>query len=127
MSDDTLLSEGYDGSGRHGDGAVPAAPDERAFDGAVTDPGLGPLGSDEPDGDAVETAGQSDEAARVAAERDEYLEALQRLEAEFDNYRKRGRREQERVADQAAATVIDRLLRPAMVRVGAVAGDEERR
>jgi molecular chaperone GrpE (heat shock protein) len=37
----------------------------------------------------VEPVEQVDELAAVAKERDEYLDALQRLKAEFDNYRKR--------------------------------------
>jgi molecular chaperone GrpE len=35
-----------------------------------------------------------DDLAAVTRERDEYLDSLQRLKAEFDNYRKRTAREQ---------------------------------
>jgi molecular chaperone GrpE len=38
-----------------------------------------------------------DELATVTAERDEYLELLQRVQADFENYRKRVAREQERL------------------------------
>lgn len=51
-----------------------------------------------------------DAAATIAAERDEHLDALRRLQAEFDNYRKRVRREQDADTARVAATVIDRLL-----------------
>lgn len=51
-----------------------------------------------------------DEIAAVAAERDEYLDHLRRLQAEFDNYRKRVRRDQEDLRLRAAETVVESLL-----------------
>ena len=48
------------------------------------------------------------EAAR--AEADQYREHLQRLQAEFDNYRKRVLREQTSAVEMAAQPVIRRLL-----------------
>ena len=45
----------------------------------------------------------SEELARAEAERDQYLDALQRLKAEFDNYRKRTERDREAVVVAAAA------------------------
>lgn len=48
------------------------------------------------------------EAAR--AEADQYREHLQRLQAEFDNYRKRVLREQTTAVEQAARPVFHRLL-----------------
>ena len=54
-----------------------------------------------------------DLAAQLAdaiRERDEYLDMLQRTKADFANYRNRTLREQASQRDQAAATVIDRLL-----------------
>jgi molecular chaperone GrpE len=51
-----------------------------------------------------------DELKQVSAERDEYLDTLRRLQAEFENFRKRARREQEAEHARAVATVIDRLL-----------------
>ena len=50
------------------------------------------------------------EAARLAAERDEYLDALQRLKAEFDNFRKRTARDREGVASAATRDVVRDLL-----------------
>lgn len=71
------------------------------------------------DADGVPTEPADDDAVvRIAAERDEYLDALQRLKAEFDNYRKRVDRDRE--AQQAAGVrdlvaellpVIDNLER----------------
>src|SRR4051812_50145643 len=42
----------------------------------------------------VEEEQQVDELEQVTRQRDEYLDALQRLKAEFDNYRKRVARDQ---------------------------------
>jgi molecular chaperone GrpE len=54
-----------------------------------------------PDDDAVD---------RLTAERDEYLDALQRLKAEFDNYRKRNERERQAVALAGVREVVRDLL-----------------
>ena len=51
-----------------------------------------------------------DELAAVSRERDEYLDALQRLKAEFDNYRKRVQREQEALVVRAAERLVTQLL-----------------
>lgn len=59
----------------------------------------GPPGSP-PEGDA-------EEARKEAAE---YLEHLQRLKAEFDNFRKRGLREQTRAVEFATEPLVMRLL-----------------
>lgn len=48
--------------------------------------------------------------ARALAERDDYLEALQRLQAEYDNYRRRVQREIADARDQGARQVAERLL-----------------
>ncbi len=50
------------------------------------------------------------DAERVAAERDEYLDALQRLKAEFDNYRKRSDRDRRNIATGATREVVRGLL-----------------
>ncbi len=44
------------------------------------------------------------------AERDEYLDSLRRLQAEFENYRKRVTSQQAEQAARAAALLVDRLL-----------------
>jgi molecular chaperone GrpE len=46
----------------------------------------------------------------VTAERDEYLDALQRLKAEFDNFRKRTARDREAVGVAATRDVVRDLL-----------------
>ena len=46
----------------------------------------------------------------VSAERDQYLDHLQRLKAEFENYRKRVQRDNEAVVARAGERVIESLL-----------------
>jgi len=46
----------------------------------------------------------------VERQRDEYLDSLQRLQADFENYRKRVARTADEVASRAAADVVARLL-----------------
>jgi molecular chaperone GrpE len=48
--------------------------------------------------------------ADVTRERDEYLDALQRLKAEFDNYRKRVARDQQELAARAHERLVRELV-----------------
>ena len=64
-----------------------------------------------------ETAEQTEPAVasdvqldRLVAERDGYLDHLRRLQAEFDNYRKRVQRENEELRLRAAEVVVESLL-----------------
>jgi molecular chaperone GrpE len=50
------------------------------------------------------------DVAAVLTERDEYLNSLRRLQADFDNYRKRVGFDQEMAADRASAKLIDAML-----------------
>jgi molecular chaperone GrpE len=52
----------------------------------------------------------AEELEAVKRDRDDYLEALRRLKAEFDNYRKRVAREQETVVARAAERLVKQLL-----------------
>jgi molecular chaperone GrpE len=70
----------------------------------VVEPGAGPMpGIGEPAGDGAEL----EDARREAAE---YREHLQRLQAEFDNYRKRVLKEQTRAVEMAAEPMVRKLL-----------------
>ena len=51
-----------------------------------------------------------DPLAQAEAERDEYLATLQRLAADFDNYRKRALRDQHAFAARAAERLVAKLL-----------------
>ena len=48
--------------------------------------------------------------ALLERERDEYLDALQRLKAEFDNYRKRAARDQASLVERASERLVRELL-----------------
>jgi len=60
--------------------------------------------------EAKEQPEEVDPLADVTRERDEYLDALQRLKAEFDNYRKRAAREQLQLTSRAAERLVKELL-----------------
>jgi molecular chaperone GrpE len=53
---------------------------------------------------------QIDELEQATRERDEYLDALQRLKAEFENYRKRVSRDQADFVTRAAERLVKQLL-----------------
>ncbi len=55
-------------------------------------------------------AEEADPREQLARERDEYLLALQRTQADFENYRKRIARLQEEQSARAAAGLVDKLL-----------------
>jgi molecular chaperone GrpE len=57
----------------------------------------------------VETP-EPDPLAEVTRERDEYLDTLQRLKAEFDNYRKRAAREQSAIVARASERLVKELI-----------------
>jgi molecular chaperone GrpE len=66
---------------------------------------------DEADVDADEVlSAENISLAAVSRERDEYLDALQRLKAEFDNYRKRAAREQADIRSRAAERLVTELI-----------------
>jgi molecular chaperone GrpE len=93
-----VTTDREEAKGRH-DGEQDAAAAEEAAAASVTGD----------DGDEAEPSPEGDlEAAR--AEAAQYREHLQRLQAEFDNYRKRVLREQTSAVELAAQPVFRRLL-----------------
>jgi molecular chaperone GrpE len=56
------------------------------------------------------SAAEEDALRRAEAERDEYLRDLQRVAAEFDNFRKRTAREQAALAERAHERLVKELL-----------------
>ncbi len=83
-----------------------APPEEEAPEGSATDVATGPQASTPPtEADALRVA--LEEAAGL---RDEYLDALLRTRAEFDNYRKRTARERLEALDRGAEQLAGRLL-----------------
>lgn len=65
---------------------------------------------EEPNEDPSSGEQPEDEAAKAAAERDEYLDALRRLQADFDNYRKRSVRQQTELLERATEGLLVQLL-----------------
>ena len=51
-----------------------------------------------------------DELAQVTRERDEYLDNLQRLKAEFDNFPRRAQREQAELVTRASERLVKQML-----------------
>jgi molecular chaperone GrpE len=61
------------------------------------------------DGEIVEEA-ESVLKSEAERQRDEYLDSLQRLQADFENYRKRVARTSEELASRVAADVVSKIL-----------------
>jgi molecular chaperone GrpE len=57
-----------------------------------------------------DTGAGPDRTAELEQERDEYLDTLQRLKAEFDNFRKRTAREHESMSARATEALVKELL-----------------
>ena len=68
----------------------------------------GDTGAESPEVE-IETEAVSEDNESATA-RPDYLDDLRRLQAEFENYRKRMMREQSLLADRASARVIERIL-----------------
>jgi molecular chaperone GrpE len=66
--------------------------------------------TDEPRTTEEEQVEDSPDLSSVTRERDEYLDALQRLKAEFDNYRKRVARDQQELAARAHERLVKELV-----------------
>jgi molecular chaperone GrpE len=101
------------------DGTGPTGPRDRWFEtdaaaneaaANVADVGLG--GADEAEADVAAADVEEDlgELARVSQQRDEYLDALRRLQADFENYKKRMIRQQTEHLERAAAGLVEKLL-----------------
>ena len=58
----------------------------------------------------VEQQHEVDELEQTTRERDEYLDALQRLKAEFENYKKRVSRDQAEFVTRASERLVKQLL-----------------
>ena len=70
------------------------------------------VGDDLSDGEAVVDAEPVvlDPLEAAVAQRDEYLDSLRRLQAEFENYKKRVAKQQADQVSRAAASLVDKLL-----------------
>ena len=96
------------------DGAENADPELIAEAQRIADEALAEARAEE----AAEVSDEVDEAeqvvlddlAKLAAERDDYLEQLKRITADFDNYRKRMLKQQSEQVERAAESLVDKLL-----------------
>ncbi len=102
-----------DGTRSHGDGdgvGAGATPTPGPVDDDVVEAELvddGSVGGDE----VVEAEpAEVDPLAAALAERDEYLDSLRRIQAEFENYKKRVAKQQADQVARAAASLVDKLL-----------------
>jgi molecular chaperone GrpE len=98
---------------RDEDAPVIKVTDKRRFadlsiEGAGPEPAPSPVEEDAANAASAEVEG--DAASAASAEVEEYRAHLQRLQAEFDNYRKRVLREQTSAVEMAAEPVMRRLL-----------------
>lgn len=86
--------------------------DKRRFRGSGSAPegGAPPSGEPRPELPPETTADLEEEIAQARREAEEYRDHLQRLQAEFDNYRKRVLKEQTRAVEMAAQPIVLRLL-----------------
>lgn len=108
------------GSGETGDEQVDEARGTPADPGAIEDAEVAEepeeatededLAEEEPAAAENDLNVLAEELDRTRAERDEYLEALRRLKAEFENSRKRQERELTRIRESASERLITELL-----------------
>jgi molecular chaperone GrpE len=75
----------------------------------MTDPKVTPKAGTDPSGEGSVPEITPDLAA-LEKERDEYLDSLQRMKAEFDNFRKRTAREHEAMSARANEALLKELL-----------------
>jgi molecular chaperone GrpE len=73
-------------------------------------PSSAPEAAGEPAPPVPELDSERDELLEAIRQRDEYLDSLQRLKAEFDNYRKRVAREEERLVLRASERLVKQLI-----------------
>ena len=88
----------------------PGEPDPLEQTGEETIEDTGPPVEEEPGVAEDEPAALAQELEATRRERDEYLEALRRLKAEFENSRKRQERERARILETASERLVVELL-----------------
>ncbi|MFP3906488.1 MAG: nucleotide exchange factor GrpE [Acidimicrobiales bacterium] len=84
-----------------------AGADPEPSTGASTRPDLEGLAPDDLESLATETFDRLD---AVVAERDDYLDRLRRLQADFENYKKRSTKEHKEAGERATARLAESLL-----------------
>jgi molecular chaperone GrpE len=110
--DDRRRSDEVSGDGRRVDpGRVTdSAPDRSAGPDLPGGPGGPEADTAAADAAAEEVEADLDMLTLVVRERDEYLDALRRLQADFENYKKRVARQQTDYVERAAERLVEKLL-----------------
>jgi molecular chaperone GrpE len=88
----------------------PAPPGEPAAGLEMARPAAAELGLDLPEDDAAAIEVLLDALATARVSADSYLDDLQRVAAEFENYRKRAAREREEIVARSSQRVVQALL-----------------
>jgi molecular chaperone GrpE len=109
LGDDTWQE---DGAVEEAEGSPvdPASLENGESPGAPEDPEVEPDTDEEPDLEWDEATVLSEELEATRRDRDQYLDALRRLKAEFENSRKRQERERIRVLSMASERLVQELL-----------------
>lgn len=100
-------------AGQSTQGEVARSDEERSAPGAAPDQVTGVVpgeGAAEEGGSSKEPAQEDGRLVALAAQRDEYLDALRRVQADFENYRKRILRQQTELLERAAFDLVGKLL-----------------
>jgi molecular chaperone GrpE len=95
------------GSGQAPGPSSATADDARAAAGAVDDEGVE---TEDAAGAPAEGGASTDPVADLRRERDEYLDMVRRVQADFENYKKRMVRQQTELLERAAEGLVVRLL-----------------
>ena len=97
------------GSSPGGDGSDS---DPSEADPAESTSATDPVDVDGPDGPAADVSVEAllDDIDALTRQRDDYLDALRRSQADFENYRKRMMKQQTELADHAAVRLVEDLL-----------------
>ncbi len=83
---------------------------EGAAAGGTAGPGSGQAAVSDEEAAASELEADLAKLSQTESERDEYLETLRRVQAEFENYRKRVIKEQTALVDRATSGLVEQLL-----------------
>jgi molecular chaperone GrpE len=110
LSDEHLPEEEVVAGGPEGPEGPELLPEQEPSVAATTPPASGGRGHGGHNGHSTALAEEADPREVLARERDEYLLALQRTQADFENYRKRVARLQDEQSARASAQLVERLL-----------------
>ena len=106
----TRVASGEERSTDSASGSIPEDSPEVVPGPAVREPAAAEPAIDEPAAVEAEVVEENDPLAEMALERDEYRDALIRLQADFENYKKRILKQQTEHLERAAQSLVEKLL-----------------